>query len=230
MAGKTKENNSSSVKKSAKQNAKNSGSKLEAKTEDYEEVGKKAASNKKVLAKCLTALAEGSRRERQQAASAIHVAATISPERLVENADEIADALNRPEAQTRWECMRALTQLVPAGYKPRKAAFEAACDALYDENSGIVREAAFTFLCAYGTSGKAACEKSWKHIDEAIQCYHGNDEFNDMLTSLVKFAEEIKSKDIKSELAQRMAFDAENAKGTLKMRSVQIVEICKSKK
>ena len=51
-----------------------------------------------------------------------------------------------------------------------------------------------------------------------------------MLTSLVKFAEEIKSKDIKSELAQRMAFDAENAKGTLKMRSVQIVEICKSKK
>ncbi len=198
--------------------------------EEYEELGKKIASNKKALANCLSDLSEGSRRERQKAASAIHIAATISPEKLMESAGEIADALNRPEAQTRWECMRALTLLVPVGYKPKKAAFEAVCDALYDENSGIVREAAFTFLCTYGTSGKAASEKVWPYIDEAIQCYHGNDEFNDMLTSLVKFAQENKSKSVLAGLADRMAFDAENAKGTLKMRSVQIIEICKGKK
>ena len=198
--------------------------------QDRQQLAQQAASNKRTLGKYVRLLSEGSRRERQQAASIVHIVATDAPQRVLEFADDIAEALNRPEAQTRWEALRALTPLVQEGYKPKKAAFEAICDAIYDENSGIVREAAFTFLCTYGASGKANAAKAWPHIDEAIQCYHGNDEFNDMLTSLVVFAQENKSKEVAGELAKRMTFDAQNAKGTLKMRSVQIVKICQGKK
>lgn len=196
---------------------------------DYQEIADRAINNKEVFDLLIETLSEGNRRERQKSARTIHVIALSSPQSLLEAADDIAEALNRPEAQTRWECMRALTLLVSEGYRPKKAAFEGICDALYDEISGIVREAAFTLLCTYGASSETNAKKSWPYLDEAIQCYHGNDEFNDMLTSLTTFAETNKSKEVAEALAKRMTFDAENAKGTLRMHSKQIVEVCNEK-
>ena len=49
-----------------------------------------------------------------------------------------------------------------------------------------------------------------------------------MLTSLAAFAESGIDPEVAAALAARMEFDAENARGTLRMRSRQIVSACKA--
>ncbi len=110
-----------------------------------------------------------------------------------------------------------------AGQRYGEDVLVAAEDSLYDETNGFVREAAFHFFCGYGSASVDNSEEVWTQIDEAIQCYHGNPEFTDMLMQLVAFAEGNISLATSSALAQRMKFDSENASGTLRMRSEQIV-------
>ena len=57
-----------------------------------------------------------------------------------------------------------------------------------------------------------------------IQCYHGDLEFNDMLTALIDFSNGKLSNDVKEAFAQRMDFDANNGKGTLKKRAQLIID------
>ena len=64
----------------------------------------------------------------------------------------------------------------------------------------------------------------WPLIDECIQCYHGDLEFQDMLIAVVDFSAGKLSSQVKEELAARMKFDAENGKGMLKKRASQIEE------
>lgn len=146
------------------------------------------------------------------------------PEKLVDHAGALVDALNRPEAQTRWECLDVLTALVDRDTRACDKAVGGAETALFDEDSGPVRLAAMRFLCALGATTENRSEKVWPLVDEAIQCYHGDLEFQDMLAAVVDFSAGKLSSDVKSDLAERMKFDAENGRGALKRRASQIIE------
>ena len=67
-------------------------------------------------------------------------------------------------------------------------------------------------------------EKVWPLLDEAIQCYHGDYEYQDMLIALIGFSEGKIAPSVKEGLKERMAFDEEKSKGALKRRSQQIID------
>ena len=182
-----------------------------------------ALADKAELEKLVESLSVGSRRERQMAASAISVVAKNDPESLVEYVNQIVDALNRPEAQTRWECLEALAILVNYDARNCAKAVPEAETSLFDEESGPVRLAAMRFLCKLGSTTANRSEKVWPLIDEGIQCYHGDLEFNDMLVALVDFSAGKLSDDVKKSFADRMRFDATNGKGVLQRRAQQIL-------
>ena len=165
------------------------------------------------LKELVEALSDGSRRGRQQAAKVIAGVAAENPEILVPFACDLVDALERPEAQTRWECLDALTYVVPFDSRPCDKAIPGAEAALFDEDSGPLRLAT-----------EKRSEKVWPLIDEGIQCYHGDLEFQDMLLAVIDFSQGKLDGSVKSALADRMRFDAENGKGMLKRRANQIIE------
>lgn len=173
----------------------------------------------------LVACLEGaSRRDRQNAASILAEYAKLDPEPLVASANAFVDALNRPEAQTRWECLDVLTLIVPLDSRVCDKAFPGAETALFDEDSGPVRLSAMRFLCKLGATTENRSDRAWPLIDEAIQCYHGDFEYQNMLSAVVEFSEGKLSPEVKNALAARVAFDAENGKGSLGRKSKQIIE------
>ena len=174
-------------------------------------------------------LSTDTRRTRQFSATAIHEISETDPKMILPFVAQIIDALHRPEAQTRWECLEVLVNVVALDPKACDDAIAGAESSLYDEGSGPARLAAMRFLCAYGASDTERAEKIWPLLDEAIQCYHGDSEFQDMLVAVIGFAEGDIGKDVCNSLAERMDFDAKNAGGTLKRRAVQIVDLCKRK-
>ena len=192
--------------------------------EEVKEIAEGVLNGKTDVAEVVTRLAEGARRERQVAAAALFQVAKEKPEVLVDHIDEIVDALNRPEAQTRWECLEALTILVDYDARTCGKAVPEAEAALFDEESGPVRLAAMRFLCKYGATTANRSEKVWPLIDEGIQCYHGDLEFNDMLTAVIDFSKGKPADEVKASLVDRMSFDAENAKGALQRRAQQVID------
>ena len=157
-------------------------------SEEVKEITEEVLAGKTDVAEVVTRLAEGARRERQVAAAALYQVAKEKPEMLVDHIDEIVDALNRPEAQTRWECLETLTILVDYDARTCGKAVPEAEAALFDEESGPVRLAAMRFLCKFGATTANRSEKVWPLIDEGIQCYHGDLEFNDMMTAVIDFS------------------------------------------
>jgi len=176
------------------------------------------------LTETVEQLAVGSRRERQHAAAVLHAVAKADASLLVPHIDKLIDALNRPEAQTRWEVLEALTLIVPLDARSCGKAIPEAETSLFDEESGPVRLAAMRFLCKIGATTANRSDKVWPLIDEGIQCYHGDLEFNDMLIALIDFSTGKLSDDVKASFAERMKFDAENGKGTLQRRAQQITD------
>ena len=176
------------------------------------------------LADVVEQLAVGSRRERQNAASALNAVAKADAARLAPYADKLIDGLNRPEAQTRWELLEALKLLVPIDARTCGKAIPEAETSLFDEDSGPVRLAAMRFLCKIGATTANRSDKVWPLIDEGIQCHHGDLEFNDMLVALIDFSTGKLSDEVKMAFADRMRFDAENGKGTLQRRAQQIID------
>ena len=168
-------------------------------------------------------LAGAKRRDRQIAASAIHQVVKTSPELLVAHIPALIDALNRPEAQTRWECLEALTILVPYDSRTCSKAIPEVEAALFDEESGQVRLGAMRFLCKIGATTPTRSEKVWPLIDEGIQCYHGDLEFNEMLAAINDFAGGKLSDGVKASLKDRMTFDATNGKGSLQRKAQMII-------
>ena len=165
-----------------------------------------------------------SRRKRQAAAAVLSVAATIKPEALTEFSDVFVNALSRPEAQTRWECLDILTNIIPIESRLCDKAIPGAESALFDEDSGPLHLAAMRFLCRLGATIENRSQKVWPLIDEAIQCYHGDIEFQEMLVAVIAFSEGKLADEVAEELKARMAFDAKSGKGVLKKRAAQIVE------
>ena len=109
---------------------------------------------------------------------------SATPHSFVPCIEQLIDALYRPEAQTRWEILDALTLLAPEHAKECGAAYEGAESALFDEISAPLRLSAFRFLTVWGATERRRSEKVWPIIDEAIQCYHGDLEYRDMLALL----------------------------------------------
>lgn len=185
-----------------------------------------AIANPAALNELIEALSGGSRRGRQQAAKVIAAVAAANSEILVPHAAALVDALERPEAQTRWECLDTLAQLVPLDGRTCEKAVPGAETALFDEDSGPLRLAAMRFLCRLGATTEKRSEKVWPLIDEGIQCWHGDLEFQDMLIAIIDFSQGKLAPEVKVALADRMRFDATNGRGMLKKRAVQIVENC----
>lgn len=178
------------------------------------------------LAALIEDLSSSSRRTRQFSARVISLLVQREPDVLVPYISDMVDALYRPEAQTRWEILDALTELVPDHAKEVGAAYEGAETALFDELSATLRLSAFRMLTAWGATERGRSKKVWPVIDEAIQCYHGDLEYRDMLGCLHEFAEGKISGDVARELAGRLQFDAENGKGAyLKTRSSEIYDM-----
>lgn len=194
------------------------------KAQEAAKVAEDALRDEGKLNELTEALSRGSRRARQNAAAALALVAKGAPASLVAQGSAFVDALNRPEAQTRWECLDILTTLVDYDSRTCDKAVPGAESALFDEESGLVRLAAMRFLCKLGATTENRSEKIWPLLDEAIQCCHGDSEFQDMLIAVVDFSAGKLSASVKDELAARMKFDAENAKGALKRRALQIIE------
>lgn len=145
---------------------------------------------------------------------------------LTDHIPDLIDALYRPEAQTRWEILDALTLLTPVNAKEIGGAYEGAEDALFDELSATLRLSAFRFLTTWGATDRGRSKKVWPLIDEAIQCFHGDLEYRDMLSCLHEFASGKIEGGVAAELAGRLRFDAENGKGSyLKARSSEIYDM-----
>lgn len=168
-----------------------------------------------------------SRRRRQEVAHRLAAVAKADPSRLVPFVDELVETLERPEAQTRWEILTALTELCADHADELVAAFDGAEESLFDDSSATVRLAAFVFLCRYGATSSERADAAWPLLDEAIQCYHGDAEYRDMLAALLDFAHGAASEATKKSLADRVAFDATSGSGYIKTFSAQIVDACK---
>lgn len=200
---------------------------LEEQTLSEEEASELAlvAKDGDAYAELLEELNGPSRRKRQFAARVVYLLAQRDPERVAENVAELIEALEHPEAKTRWEVLDALTLLIPLKAKEIGAAYDGAEAALFDENTATLRLSAFRFLCTWGATDRGRSKKVWPIIDEAIQCFHGDLEYRDMLVSLHDFADGKIEGGVASELAGRLKFDAENGKGAyIKSLSHEIYE------
>ena len=177
----------------------------------------------------LDQLGSANRRRRQEASHQLAIMAKYAPDVLIDHADALEEALFRPEAQTRWECLDALADL--AEHDPAKVlgAFEGAEASLFDEDSAAVRLAAFRFIARVGATSPEHSDKAWPLLDEAIQCFHGDAEYRDMLEGLLAFAGGDISKKTAKELVSRVKFDAESGNGYIKQFSGDIVAVAKGK-
>ena len=172
-------------------------------------------------------LAGANRRKRQEASHTIALISQENAEAVVAYVDELIDALYRPEAQTRWEVLTALSKLAPAHPELVDEAYDGAEASLFDEDSAIVRLAAFRFLLQLGMCSPERSDRVWGIVDEAIQCYHGDPEYRDMLVALSDFARGDISEDTRAALITRVGFDAENGRGYVRIISNEIVAVAK---
>lgn len=189
-----------------------------------------AMNDEEELKKHIDLIGEGKRRERQISSNVIYEIACRDLSRIEPYTQDIVDALNRPEGQTRWEALQTLTLLVDTQAKKCAKCVEAAELALFDEDSATLRYSAFVFLCKLGQTTEARSKEVWPLIDDAVQCYHGDVEFGDMLDALIEFSQGKLDDEVKTGLAERMKFDAENGTGSLKSKSTTIVNNVKPKK
>lgn len=192
--------------------------------EQRNKIAQVVESDSSLIGEMVSRLSVSSRRDRQNASSVLSLIASRNPQALVEHVDSFVDALNRPEAQTRWECLDALTYLNEVDFSVFEKAMPGAESALFDEGSGSLHLSAIRFLCKAGSTSSERSMKAWPLIDEAIQCYHGDFEFQDMLNAVAVFAEGDIDVEVKTELKNRLSFDANNGKGILKKRSQQIID------
>lgn len=194
--------------------------------DEIREQAEKAIKNPIVLKDLLDDLCGTSRRNRQYAASTLSVTAKLNPETLIPYIGDLFDALELSEAQTRWECLDALSYMVAVAPDACREAIPGAEAALFDENNGLLHLSAMRFLCALAVVSHESSVELWPLIDEGIQCYHGDIEFSEMLTQVTMLSESDIDPFVKSALAARMAFDAANSRGSLKRRAQQIIDNC----
>ena len=176
------------------------------------------------IAGLIEELSGASRRRRQEVAHQIALSARANAEVVLPYVDELIDALYRPEAQTRWEVLDALGAVAQSDPEKVAGAFDGAEASLFDDGSATVRLAAFVFLARLAASSPERSDEAWPLLDEAIQCYHGDAEYRDMLVALLDLARGAASDDTRKALAARVRFDAENGSGYVKTLSNEILQ------
>ncbi len=169
------------------------------------------------------------RRRRQEASHELAIRAREDAAQLMGIADELVDALERPEAQTRWEALDALSELARVDADKVAGGFDGAEASLFDDDSATVRLSAFRFLTRLGSSAKARSDEAWPLLDEAVQCFHGDPEYRDMLGCLLDFAHGDISAATKKALVERFSFDADSGRDYIKSCSAEIIEAANSK-
>ena len=178
-----------------------------------------ALSDETALVSLVENLSSSSRMTRQSSASALSLVADKDASLLSSHISAFVDALNRPEAQTRWEVLDILTKLVAFDSRSCATAINGAEAALFDEGSGPLRLAAMRFLCKVGGTTELRSQKVWP-----LQCYHGDVEFLSMLNGVIEFAGGTLADNVRGELKERMSFDASNSKGLLQRRAQEILD------
>ncbi len=186
-----------------------------------------ANSNSAQIATLVKELSGASRRRRQEVAHQLALTAKANPQLMFDYVDELIDALFRPEAQTRWEVLDALSAVAEADADKVVGAFDGAEASLFDNGSATVRLAAFVFLCRLAASSAERSDEAWPLLDEAIQCYHGDAEYRDMLVALLAVARGNASDATKKALGARVKFDSENGSGYVKTLSAEIIDALK---
>ena len=173
------------------------------------------------------------RRTRQEASHTISQMAKDDPDAIEAQAQRViealVDALFRPEAQTRWESLDALAELAPKHPEAVSKAVEGAEASLFDEGSATVRVAAFRLLARIGAASPEASDTVWQLLDEAIQCFHGDQGYRGMLQSLLELVRGDASDACRKALVERISFDAESGRGYVKTCSAEIVEAANAK-
>jgi hypothetical protein len=194
------------------------------KTDAIRDLALACVSDEALLQNMVDKLEGSSRRDRQKAASVVCALSKTNPELVAPHIGAVVDALNRPETQTRWECLETLARMVHVDSRACDKAIEGAENALFDEGNDLLHLAAMRFLCALGATTEKRCEKVWPLIDEGMQCYHGDPAFQDMLVAIIDFSKGKLTDEAKAGLKERMSFDAQNARGALGIRAKQILE------
>lgn len=168
-------------------------------------------------------LGASSRLKRKNAAHFLNQIAQVEPGVLAPRISDFVAALDNREAQTRWECLDALSALVPFDSRACDKAVNGAEVALFDEDSGPLHLSAFRFLSVFGATTPMRSQRVWPLLDEAIQCYHGDLEYSDMLSCMVNFTTGKISSAIKQEIYDRFEFDAKHA-GVFSKKSQAILD------
>lgn len=169
-------------------------------------------------------LSASSRRQRQIASKAIAERARADCMSVVPFANRLLDSLECPEAQTRWECLSALSLVMDEDASVGRRAIDGAEFSLFDETNGPVRLAAFRFLCKVGSRCSEDSLAVWPLLDEALQCYHGDPEFMDMMSAIAAFAQTDIADEVRTGLIGRLSFDAANGRGAIRRRSKAILD------
>ena len=170
-------------------------------------------------------LGNESRRKRQEASHELAAMARENPEVVSEIAESLIGALELPEAQTRWECLDALSEVALVRPECVTDAFDGAEEALFDDGSASARLAAFRFLCRFGSRDAESSRRAWPLMCESIQCYHGDPEYRDMLICLLEFAQGAIAPEVGDALVGRMSFDAKNGSGYARAYSTEICAV-----
>lgn len=189
-----------------------------------EDKARELIQNKDSIPSFIEKLSGASRRDRQFCARVLALVAKSRPEYLLGHMRDFASALGKPEAQTRWEILDLLTSLIPYDSRGAEIANASAESALFDEESGALRLAAMRYFCVLGASTRMRSQKYWPLINEAIQCYHGDFEFSDMMSALQQFAQGKLDDEVACALYLRLSFDAEFNSGSIKKKAQNIIE------
>ena len=178
----------------------------------------------KQIERSIAGLSDSSRKNRQDAALALSVCCKDNAQAILPYGDALVDALELSDVRTRWAVIEVLTALSAYDADLCAKALPGIEDALFDENNGPLHLASFRFLCSYGAQSPQASDKVWSLLDEAIQCFHGDQEFQDMLNLLVEFSLGNLSDETKKGFSERMLFDARNNRGLTQRRAQTIVD------
>ena len=174
----------------------------------------------------LIEMLEGTNRKlRQESARALAMMAREDVTLLLDKVDVFVEALSLPEAQTRWECLDVLSEVARERPDAVLDAFAGAEESLFDDGSASARLAAFRFLTRYGSIKPECATKAWPLISEAVQCYHGDPEYREMLICLKDFAGGNLGDDVRKQLGERMKFDATTGRGFIRAYSTEICSI-----
>ncbi|MCL2438338.1 MAG: hypothetical protein FWE26_05375 [Coriobacteriia bacterium] len=189
---------------------------IEAPLEESAQTASECAKTRKELAE---ALGHQSRAVREYTSQVLTKLASADVTLLQDFANDVIDALNRPESLTRYSMIEIIGELAKSDSKIVTNAYEPLQDCLYDEESGTVRLYAFRVLARYGATGPARSVKVWPDLSMALRSFHGDPEFMAMMSELIAMLGGRSDVSVKESAVELFAFDAEHARGDLRKKA-----------